>query len=115
MQSANDIFFVLKMSDVGDHHFVDTRDELPVYAISLIGNVLKLHSKANILHCDLKPQNVIWNGTDAILLDSEHAQIIGDVSPIPGTTGFEAPEVERGQAHLLDRCIQCREIVTNSN
>jgi serine/threonine protein kinase len=99
LQSANDIFFVLQMSDVGDHHFVNTRDELLVYAISLIGNVLKLHSKANILHCDLKPQHVIWNGTEAILLDFGHAQIIGEVSPIPGTTGFEAPEVEQGQAN----------------
>jgi len=39
---------------------------------------------------------VAWNGSDAVLLDFGHAQRLGQVSPIPGTAGFEAPELEKG-------------------
>lgn len=62
------------MSDAGDVHFAEARDELPRFAISLVGNVLKLHSAASILHCDFKPHNVIWNGVVDVLLDFGNAQ-----------------------------------------
>lgn len=71
----------------------------PRRTISLIDNVLKLHSQEKLLHCDLKPDNVIWNGMDALILDFGHAQRIGEVSPVPGTYGFEAPEVKQGKVN----------------
>lgn len=99
VQSGGALFFVLLMSDAGHKHYVDTHDELLSYGTSLIENVSKLHSKARLLHCDLKPQNVVWNGMDVIVLDFGHAQKIGEVSPVPGTDGFEAPEVKRGEVN----------------
>ena len=41
IQVSRDIYFVLQMSDVGDHRTCGTREELLAYAISLIGNVSK--------------------------------------------------------------------------
>ena len=93
---AKGLFLIPQMSDVGDCHFVDAHEDLLVYAKSLVENVMKLHSNANSLHCDLKPQNVRVDSTNAILLDFGHAQRIGQVSPVPCTEGFEAPEVVQG-------------------
>ena len=80
-------------------HYVDTQDNLLAYSISLIENVLKLHTKANIMHCDIKLQNVQWNGESksVVLLDFGYAQRIEEVCPVLGTSGFEAPEVVQGQ------------------
>ena len=95
LQSSH-LFFVLQMSDCGDCHFVETRDELLPYSLSVIENVSRLHSKGRILHCDLKPENVLWNGSTITLLDFGHAQKVGEVSPVPGTSGYEAPEIAQG-------------------
>ena len=99
LQASNHVFLALQLEDLGDLHFAHRRDELMIYARSLINNVSKLHSKAKILHCDLKPENVVWNGTNVLLLDFGRAQRIGEVVPVPGTSGFEAPEVEQGLAN----------------
>jgi len=62
------------------------------YAVSLLDGVDALH-RSGILHGDIKPANVLWNGTAVVLVDFGHAQLIDGARPYNGTKGFTAPEV----------------------
>ena len=86
-----------------------------MYITSLLENAMKLQSNPNIFHCDMKPRNVVWNGTNAVLLDFGRAQRVEQVLPVPGTEGFEAPEVEQGLANTYSTCFQRWKIVAGSN
>jgi Protein kinase domain len=68
--------------------------DIEVYALSLIQAVLSLHSKG-ILHCDIKPANVVWNRRSKLvsLVDFGHAQNEIDARSYAGTRGFTAPEI----------------------
>ena len=70
-------------------------DELQRYSSSLVSNILQLHS-GGILHGDLKPDNVLWDGIQLRIIDFGLAQSMSNGSTIcqPGTKGFNAPEVE---------------------
>lgn len=69
------------------------------YATSLIGAVDMLHEKAGMLHCDIKPDNVIFSGQIAKLIDFGHAQSEANATSYEATEGFEAPEVGNGTPH----------------
>lgn len=55
-----------------------------------------------IVHCDLKPSNLLWDGAELRVLDLEHARPLGgSASPgsfTGGTIGFAPPEAHRGAA-----------------
>jgi hypothetical protein len=73
--------------------------DLEAYAASLIEAVRKLH-RAGILHCDVKPSNVVWDAEarQASLVDFGHAQREARAVAYTGTDGYTAPEVQRGEA-----------------
>jgi serine/threonine protein kinase len=62
----------------------------------LCGIVSYLHEKS-LLHCDIKPDNIIINGDDVFLIDFGIAHIyskkIGDDTALIGTAGYVAPEL----------------------
>jgi serine/threonine protein kinase len=63
------------------------------YCAALIDTIKKLHHQAGLLHCDLKPDNVLWSDGLVKLIDFGHAQSISEARSTPGTRGFEAPEI----------------------
>jgi len=91
-------YYVLAMLDAGSSHSVADYDELLFYALSLLHNVHRLHSRASLLHCDIKPDNVLWDAkrSDITLIDFGNAQTKQNATSIRGTKGFTAPEVENG-------------------
>jgi Protein kinase domain len=66
------------------------------FALSLLRGVVRLH-RAGILHCDIKPSNVVWDASTraASLVDFGHAQRERGATAYPGTAGYTSPEVER--------------------
>jgi Protein kinase domain len=87
----------LVMHKLPNHSVRD--EDLLHFAVSLIGAVLKLH-EAGILHCDLKPNNILWNSISkvAFLADFGHAQQDAGAKSYVGTVGFTAPEILREAA-----------------
>lgn len=73
--------------------FVANSGDFFQFCRSLIDTVMKLHSKAGMLHCDLKPDNIRWSNGVVRLIDFGHAQSISEATWVPGTQGFEAPEI----------------------
>jgi Protein kinase domain len=72
------------------------RCDMHWFALSLLRGVLRLH-RAGILHCDIKPSNVVWDASTrtASLVDFGHAQRERGATAYPGTAGYTSPEVER--------------------
>jgi Protein kinase domain len=68
--------------------------DLDTYALSLIQTVLTLHA-AGILHCDIKPTNVVWNESSksVSIIDFGHAQLERKASSYVGTHKYTAPEI----------------------
>ena len=57
------------------NHNVNRRprlDEIGRYSLSLITNISKLHIKC-IVHGDIKPANILWDGTTLRIIDFGHA------------------------------------------
>jgi Protein kinase domain len=69
------------------------------FGISLLDAVLCLHN-AGVLHCDIKPANVVWNTKTKVasLIDFGHAQLANGSTAYVGTEGYTAPEVCRMDA-----------------
>ena len=61
-------------------------------ARTLLRSIEALHA-CGILHCDIKPLNVLWDGTSVVVVDFGHAQMIEGARSYAGTPGFTAPEV----------------------
>ncbi|HEX8159462.1 MAG TPA: serine/threonine protein kinase [Solirubrobacteraceae bacterium] len=78
-----------------------TADPLPVghaiaYVLEMLPALAYLHS-SGLLFCDLKPANVIQTQHSLKLIDLGGVYRIGDtVSPVYGTTGYQAPEIDHG-------------------
>jgi Protein kinase domain len=90
----DDVYHRLVMHRLANHAV--ERPDIKAYAISLISAVHRLH-EAGILHCDVKPSNVVWDATAkaASLVDFGHAQPEEGATAYMGTEGYTGPEVER--------------------
>jgi serine/threonine-protein kinase PknG len=75
-------------------------DPLPVaqaiaYVLEILPALAYLH-RSGLLFCDLKPDNVIQTQHSLKLIDLGGVYRIGDtVSPVYGTIGYQAPEIDR--------------------
>ncbi|MGH3055294.1 MAG: protein kinase domain-containing protein, partial [Gaiellaceae bacterium] len=86
-----EVYHVLVMSYIEDEA-VHPR-QLSQYALSLVQAVQRLH-QIGILHCDIKPGNVLWNAREGLyLIDFEHAQLIEGAKYYRSTRQFTAPEI----------------------
>jgi len=74
-----------------DDYAVD-RDSVRAFAVSLIRAVMALHA-CGILHCDLKPDNVMSDGESVAIVDFGHSQFSDGAQSYRATRGFMAPEV----------------------
>jgi len=80
---------------------IETIDHVVSFSVSLVSAVGRMHSNAGVLHCDLKPNNVRWSKGVVKLIDFGHAQLLAEAKRVPGTRGYEAPEVERGEVPTI--------------
>ncbi len=76
-----------------DQDPIESLDEIVQFCDSLIDTVMKLHDKAGLLHCDLKPGNIRWRNGVVRLIDFGRAQRRDNAIWIRGTKGFEATEI----------------------
>jgi len=83
-------FHVIVM-EIFEDYAVD-RGSVRAFAASLIRAVMALHD-CGILHCDLKPDNAMWDGESVAIIDFGHAQLIDGAQFYRATCGFTAPEV----------------------
>lgn len=72
---------------------IECLESLVEFSESLIKGVIKLHDDARLLHCDIKPDNVRWSNGIVRLIDFGRAQQINSATWVPGTEGYEAPEI----------------------
>jgi tRNA A-37 threonylcarbamoyl transferase component Bud32 len=70
------------------------------YAVQLVKAVLSLH-KIRILHCDIKPKNILWDAKEKVLrlIDFGHAQEIINAQSYHATQKYEAPEISENYPH----------------
>jgi Protein kinase domain len=98
LEGEADVYHVLVMS----HHREDPVEvpDLFHYGLLLVQAVIKLHS-IGVLHCDIKPGNVMWDSQEKVvrLVDYGHAQFEVNAKAYPATEGFQAPEIEGGEPH----------------
>jgi serine/threonine protein kinase len=91
------------------YHILVTRyeDDDPIvssdllhFALSLVQAVRKLHA-CGILHCDIKPCNVLWNMIHGVarLIDFGHAQYESAARAYDATVKYQAPEISQGEPH----------------
>jgi serine/threonine-protein kinase PknG len=65
------------------------------YVLEILPALSYLH-RCGLLFCDLKPDNVIQTQDSLKLIDLGGVYRVGDMrSPVYGTTGYQAPEIER--------------------
>jgi Protein kinase domain len=88
------VYHRLVMHRLANHRI--ERNDLQLYAYGLVAAVHQLH-RAGILHCDIKPSNVVWDAVSktASLVDFGHAQKEAGATAYRGTDGYTSPEVEQ--------------------
>ena len=92
-----DGYGVIAMERVLDDDDVDAED-IRRYATSLLRSIQALHD-AGLLHCDIKPSNIMWRRQSAVhhgsvvVVDFGHAQLVKGARSYRGTRGYTAPEV----------------------
>lgn len=70
-----------------------TLDEIEKIICS-IGEIVKKLHKHRVIHCDIKPENIIYDGTKISLIDFGSGTFQGEESIyIQGSNGFSAPEI----------------------
>lgn len=75
-----------------------SRAELIRHGVEIADALDRAH-RQGVIHCDLKPSNIVLTETGAKLLDFGIARFHGSSeAAIHGTPGFIAPEVARGEA-----------------
>jgi serine/threonine protein kinase len=76
------------------------QDDLLRFALSLVQAVRKLHA-CGILHCDIKPGNVLWDATQGVarLIDFGYAQYESTARAYDATEKYQAPEISQGEPH----------------
>ena len=83
-QQAGHEYLVAAMEFV-DFDEIDTIDDDVIsFSVALLSTVKRLHSKAAILHCDLKPNNVRWSKGVVKLIDFGRAQLLADARMFQG-------------------------------
>lgn len=85
-------YLIFAVEYIDNDEVLDENDFLQ-FCISLIETVIKLHEKAGLLHCDLKPSNMRWSNQCVRLIDFGHSQQINTATWSGGTEGYEAPEI----------------------
>ena len=77
------------------------QEDINQYAMALLTIVIELHEKTGLLHCDIKPDNVMWDPNTKLvrLIDFGHAQQQENAKAYRGTKGFEVPEIVAGDPH----------------
>ena len=75
---------------------IGTKGDLVKFFRSLIQTVELLHTEAQLLHGDLKLENLRWYDGMVRLVDFGRAQPIHEAKNVRGTEGFEAPEILDG-------------------
>jgi len=93
-------YVVMAMENL-DGHSISSQLELVNFSLSLIDSVSQLHS-IGLVHGDIKPDNVVWDGKAAKLIDFGHAQEISGALHVNGTVGFEAPEILRNEPSSVE-------------
>eukprot|EP00549_Striatella_unipunctata_P010584 CAMPEP_0118719940 /NCGR_PEP_ID=MMETSP0800-20121206/29813_1 /TAXON_ID=210618 ORGANISM="Striatella unipunctata, Strain CCMP2910" /NCGR_SAMPLE_ID=MMETSP0800 /ASSEMBLY_ACC=CAM_ASM_000638 /LENGTH=760 /DNA_ID=CAMNT_0006627483 /DNA_START=71 /DNA_END=2353 /DNA_ORIENTATION=- len=96
-QDSNGTLYLVMAMEILGNDKIDSLEELLRFALSLIRAVSSLHKDAGILHGDLKPSNVRWSNGMVKLIDFGNAQWESKAQWLPGTEGYEAPEVESKQ------------------
>ncbi|MFM2094272.1 MAG: Serine/threonine-protein kinase StkP, partial [Planctomycetota bacterium] len=81
--------------------------ELITYMQDAADAIDYLNKKHNIIHCDIKPQNILIISERAQVCDFGLAKAIGNIRATVGgkTLGYSAPEVDRGEGpgHATDQ------------
>lgn len=69
-------------------------EQVAAYGVEILSIVARLHGRG-LLHCDIKPDNVIQRGGRLTLIDLGAARLIADrVSPVIGTKGYQVSDEE---------------------
>jgi len=68
-----------------------------VQALAQLLGILDFWHRRGVLHCDVKPDNVLVAQTGVRLVDLGLAVALGDEGPTSGTAGYIAPEVLAGE------------------
>jgi hypothetical protein len=89
-------------------------EQVAAYGAEILSIVARLHQRG-VLHCDIKPDNVIQSGHRLKLIDLGAARLISDrTSPVIGTRGYQVSEEElatygptvRADIHAVGRTLQ---------
>ncbi|XP_065087827.1 ribosomal protein S6 kinase alpha-5-like [Ochlerotatus camptorhynchus] len=115
LKDSHHIYIVLELLDGGELlHRINksssfTDSQARHYFRQMVQAVAYMHQKG-IAHCDLKPENVLFEGPNSEhlkLIDFSFARSIEnnnclESSPIAGTLGYTAPEVFEGRSYALE-------------
>jgi serine/threonine protein kinase len=121
-ETKNSVYLVLELLEGGEIFKIDNGKLVKSHAKYILYNLLKALRdlrKKNIMHRDLKPDNIIFKYSDCELLENQIKLVDFGLSAICdestflihrkcGTPGFIAPEViNMKKDHTADMCSNC--------
>ncbi len=87
------LVFAVEYIDQDSIESIESPERFFQFCDSLIDTVMKLHDRAGLLHCDLKPENIRWSNGVVRLIDFGRSQSRNSAIWVRGTEGFEATEI----------------------